>query len=276
MSSQEERKRLEHLFVRHRFTPNPLLDQHFLVNQSVVRRLVDIAEVGKDEVVADVGAGLGDISLELARRGCSVWAVEKDARLVSILRKVAQHPLIKIVHGDFLRIKLPNYDKVVANPPFAIVEAILTKMIRLPHPVDMTLILPEPLANRLSAPAGSVRETLLSLKSRLMYVVETRDRVGRSNFFPETEHDAYIVRLKPKEPVGEELLTLEFLRQRDKKTRNALREALQKTMHLTRRQARSITKSRLRRQLLEKRVGRLTLEEVKLVRELLAHTCAAG
>ncbi|MDJ0270574.1 MAG: methyltransferase [Aigarchaeota archaeon] len=267
----DERERLRKIFAKHGFVPNPLLDQHFLLSSDVASRLVEVADVGRSDVVLDLGAGHGNITLAASRRAGKVLALEKDRRLIPILREnVATCDNVVVISADFLKAQLPHFSKLVSNPPYSLAEALLNRLIRR-GVAGASLLFPEPLARRLTAKPGSQEETLLTYKVRLAYDVVLHERVRRYHFYPETEHDAVIVALKPASPSYTSRFMLSFLRQTDKKTRNALRNTLQQVKGLSKREAtRAVELSPLDDSILQRWVARLSLKQIRVIEETFA------
>ena len=110
------------------------LGQHFLVNESVVERILSAAELEREDIIIEVGPGRGVLTRKLAERTARVIAVELDAGLVRLLkRELASSPNVNIVHADILETTpeellsgtgAPGY-KVVANLPYYITSPIL-------------------------------------------------------------------------------------------------------------------------------------------------------
>jgi 16S rRNA (adenine1518-N6/adenine1519-N6)-dimethyltransferase len=148
------------------------LDQHFLTSMDVVEKLVKAVNVVREDAVVDVGAGRGAITAALAERAGAVYAVESDRRLLPYLNAVAHiHPNVKVFHGNFLTLRLPHYTKVVANPPFSILEPMI--QMHIDRPLPMSLLTPANFAEKL---ASTTPNTLLAYVVQLVYrgeVVET-------------------------------------------------------------------------------------------------------
>lgn len=231
------------------------MDQHFLVDEDVARTLVAMAEVSSRDKVLEVGAGYGTITKYLAESAEKVYAVEKDGRLAHHLRGLARrYPNIEVIHGDFTSIRLEDFfSKVVANPPFQLVEHLITRVLLL-NQAPMALIIPQPLAARLTQRTS----TLLSLKTNLAYHVEVKKMLEPNVYSPPPKRKTSITLFKPKTMTATEEMMLEMFRQADKKTRNALRTALSRWM--PRREAeKTVELSPLTDRILERRVARLSL-----------------
>ena len=89
-------------------TPKKSLGQNFLINPHILERIVDAAEVSKDDIVLEVGPGTGNLTKELAKKAGKVIAIEKDRRLVNYLKnefsiKYATAKNVEIIEADILR-----------------------------------------------------------------------------------------------------------------------------------------------------------------------------
>lgn len=106
--------------------------QNHLRSRRLVGRLLEKSSVGPGDLVYDIGAGLGIISQEVARRGARVVAIEKDAGLYSRLkRRLGASRLIDTRHEDFLKHRLPlrGEYKVFASIPFSATADIVRKLL---------------------------------------------------------------------------------------------------------------------------------------------------
>lgn len=243
------------------------LDQHFLRTGEVVEKLVEAGRVCPEDVVVDIGAGEGVITAALALRAGAVYAAESDPRLIPCLRKIAdEHPNVKIFCGNFLKLRLPPYTKVVANPPFSILEPLVMKHVH--HPVPMSLLAPKRFSERMAAPKSS---TLLSYMARIAYIVEVTDTFPGEVLTPPYPGKLSILKLHVRKKSWDEQLFLEVFRRKGSKVRNALRNLLWR--YLPKRQAtRLVELSDIPDHLLGKRVSRMSLDDAvavhKFIREV--------
>jgi len=211
-------------------------DQHFMINKGEIRYIVDSADISKDDVVLEIGAGLGFLTEEIvSRKPKAVYAVEKDPELANFLkRKFRNESRVKVICRDVLEL-LPfkgKYTKVVANPPFSISSRILLGLLESEF-VSASMTFQYEFAERLVAKAGSSSYGSLSVLTSIKFDVTLLKRVNRSSFVPKPDVDAALVKLKVKEPTLEQrdwkMLSqmLPFLFERRKrKLSNALEDFL--------------------------------------------------
>ena len=106
----------------------PRYARHFLASAALADALVEEAEIGRDDLVLDLGAGRGKLTAPLARRARRVVAVELEPHAASVLRSA--FPAVEVVEGDLLACPLPREPfKVVANLPFHLANDVLRRLL---------------------------------------------------------------------------------------------------------------------------------------------------
>jgi len=247
------------------------LDQHFLISVEVVENLIQAAGVRREDVVVDVGAGRGAITAALAERAGAVYAVESDGRLLPYLHALSRtHPNVMVFHGNFLTLRLPPYTKIVANPPFSILEPMIQKHIH--RPVPMSLLTPERFAERIT---DTTPKTLLAYILQIVYRAEVVEVYAGDILDPAYPGKVSHLLLEPRKLGQTDQHMLEFMRQRASKVRNALRNMLWKNMH-KRDATRLVELSSLSEPTLNKRVARITLKEAQAIHGFINECLAKG
>ncbi|MDH5793789.1 MAG: methyltransferase, partial [Candidatus Bathyarchaeota archaeon] len=119
-------ERTKFLLRKYRIFPNKLLGQNFMVESSILQSMVNYASLNQNDVILDIGAGLGFLTRFLSNKCKSVLAVESDAQLVKILREQLKDlPSVEIIEGDVLKARIPQFNKVVSIPPYHISSRLL-------------------------------------------------------------------------------------------------------------------------------------------------------
>src|SRR6056297_1433615 len=105
--------------------------QNFLTSQTALNKLLNTADLEQEDHVLEVGPGLGTITKALAQEVGKVTAVERDTRLVKILKNTCDLPNVEIVNEDFLNFNLSSFKnyKVVSSLPFNAAVAIIRKIL---------------------------------------------------------------------------------------------------------------------------------------------------
>lgn len=208
-----------------------------MIESSIFNCMADYASLSRDDVVLDVGAGLGFLTRFLADRCTRVLAVESDSRLVKTLRdQLKDLSNVEIIKGNVLKISALHFDKVVSIPPYHISSPLLLWLFDKSFDRGV-LILQKEFANRLTASVGSENYGWLTVVTYYHAEVELLNDVPKWMFYPQPEVDSMIVRLKPKKPppfnlknkaLFKQLVQALFTR-RNRKVRNAVMHFLKRT-----------------------------------------------
>lgn len=205
-------------------TPKKVLGQHFMVDDKLLTKMVDYAELSKNDVVLEIGSGLGFLTALIAKRAKLVYAVELDHRMAEYLRaKFPESCEVKIIEGDFLELELNGFNKVVSNPPYAISTPMLLKLVEY-SPELMVLTLQEEFSRKLYAKPGSLSYGRLSVLVELNFEFELLERIPRSAFYPKSRVRSVMIRLrrKPNALTGEKIRAVKAVVDRAFSFRNRL------------------------------------------------------
>jgi 16S rRNA (adenine1518-N6/adenine1519-N6)-dimethyltransferase len=190
------------LLAAHDLRPDTDLGQHFLLDENLVEVAVREASVGPDDVVLEVGAGLGVLTLALARAAARVHAVEIDRRLAPALDEVVGGLAnVAVSYEDALRLPLeelrPPPTRLVANLPYAIATPlVLDSLWRLPEVTRWAVMVQRDVADRWLAPPGGRRYGAPSVLVQLSTRPTFRRPVGREVFAPRPRVDSALVALE--------------------------------------------------------------------------------
>jgi len=187
--------------------PRKSLGQNFLIDGNIVRKSIQLAGLGDDDTVVEIGPGLGTLTQGLLEKGCRVYAVEVDQRLSHYLRETifpSYSGRFHLREGDAVahpRADLPvgtRSWKIVANLPYAITSPWLDRVLEEPLPSDMVLMMQKEAADRITAQPGRKNFGAISIFTGLAYEKAGLHRVSRTCFFPAPGVDSLLLHLKRK------------------------------------------------------------------------------
>lgn len=192
MDFQEHLKRL---LENHCIHPRRRLGQNFMVDERVLRRVVEYANLEESDVVLEVGGGLGFLTGLLAEDAGRVITVEKDPRFAAFLReKFGGKEKIEIREGDFLKMYIAGYNKVVSNPPYLTISKIIFKL--LDGGFDLgVLTLQKEFAEKMTADRGCKGYGRLSVMTYVKAEVDLLESVPPSAFYPPPKVTSIITRI---------------------------------------------------------------------------------
>jgi 16S rRNA (adenine1518-N6/adenine1519-N6)-dimethyltransferase len=185
-------------------TPTKKLGQNFVIDPNTVRRIVTQAHVSDNDVVVEIGPGLGSLTLALLPKVAKVLAVEIDPILAGALPStIASHaPSLKnrltVINADAMRInELPaNPTHLVANLPYNVsVPVVLHFLQTFPSLQEILVMVQAEVADRMAAGPGSKIYGVPSVKMAWYGDVSKAGSVGRNVFWPAPNVDSGLVRL---------------------------------------------------------------------------------
>ena len=178
--------------------PSKRLGQNFLLDDSVLKRAVQAADLSEKDTVLEIGPGLGNLTEELLRTGARVVAVEQDLEFCKFLeRRFGDR--VKLVRADAVKAFLPQFNKVVSNLPYQISSPITFKLLDAGFDVAV-LMLQREFAERMTAEHGTADYGRLSVGVYYRSECEILFNVSRAAFWPQPKVDSCVVKLVPRKP----------------------------------------------------------------------------
>jgi 16S rRNA (adenine1518-N6/adenine1519-N6)-dimethyltransferase len=182
--------------------PTKSLGQNFLQDEDVVRRMVDALEVSVDDVVIEVGPGLGILTIALLNQGARVTAIEIDPQLVAYMREKVRSPRLTVIEADALNVSIGSLLSsssdylFAANLPYSSAPAIVRRFLECePAPKRMAIMVQREVAERMSASPGrmSVLSIAMQIHARARIVFD----VPPEAFIPMPKVTSSVVMLEP-------------------------------------------------------------------------------
>lgn len=221
------------------------LGQNFLENPATADKIAETAAAGPDDVVVEIGAGLGALTVPLARRAGRVIAIETDRRLIDLLRaELLAHRLanVTVAPADVLSVDLAQWRPsdggrliVVGNLPYNISSQIIVRLIAARRNVDRAVIMiQKELADRLTSAPGNKAYGRLTVMLAYCAVVRHAFTIGAAQFHPRPKVDSSVIEIRFADPVphpaADEAVLFRVIKaafgQRRKTLRNALKGGL--------------------------------------------------
>ena len=210
------------ILKKYDFTFQKKFGQNFLIDTHVLEKIVGAADIGKDDLVLEIGPGIGTVTQYLCEAARQVIAVEIDRKLIKILKDtLSAYDNVEVINEDILKVDIAKLVdeknegkpiKVVSNLPYYITTPIIMTLLEKRVPVtDMTLMMQEEVARRMQAAPGNKDYGALSLAVQYYSVPYIAAFVPQNCFMPRPNVGSAVVNLKchekpPVEVMDEELM----------------------------------------------------------------------
>ena len=235
------------ILKKYDFTFQKKFGQNFLIDTHVLEKIVDAASIGKDDLVLEIGPGIGTVTQYLCEAARQVIAVEIDRKLIKILRDtLSAYDNVEVINEDILKVDIAalveeknggKSIKVVSNLPYYITTPIIMTLLEKRVPVtDMTLMMQEEVARRMQAVPGNKDYGALSLAVQYYSVPYIAAFVPQNCFMPRPNVGSAVVNLKcHKEPpvkVKDEELMFKLIKASFAQRRKTLQNGLTNSAEL--------------------------------------------
>jgi 16S rRNA (adenine1518-N6/adenine1519-N6)-dimethyltransferase len=192
--------------------PNKTLGQNFLIDKNITKKTINLSKASQNDVVLEIGPGLGSLTQELINIVKKIYAIEIDHRLYRYLaNEFSIYDNIEIIHSDILKIDLPTHNKVISNIPYTITGPILEKIFfRINSPIGV-LIIEKSIADRLFLTSTYKKFSRISISVNSFMNPVQKSPIPRKSFWPIPKIDLSLVKLIPKENVNSFLLENEAI-----------------------------------------------------------------
>ena len=230
-TSKSLSKTTKDILNQHGIKLNKNLGQNYLIDKNKRDQIINFGNITKEDVVLEIGTGIGTLTIELAKKAQKVIAIEQDAKICGILAKRLKDDTInnvELINDDALKVDFPKFNKIISNLPYQISSPITFKF--LDYNFDSAVLMyQKEFADRMNGKVGTKNYSRLSAMLYFKCNVDKLTDVSCESFIPKPQIDSTVVCLTPKETklTDEEFKTYSkftkaLFQHRNKKIRNAL------------------------------------------------------
>ena len=197
------------IMKKYKIKANKSLGQNFLINQNVVDRIVESSNISKEDLVIEIGPGLGTLTKELLEKAGKVISIELDKKMIKILQdRFSLYDNFEIIHEDVLKVRLNKIikeekekngfktAKIVANLPYYITTPIIMKLLEDRLDLEsITVMVQKEVADRLIAIPGEKETGAITYSVYYYATSEGILEVPNDSFIPEPEVNSKVIKL---------------------------------------------------------------------------------
>lgn len=203
MNKREVQLVLKQLHIQ----PSKQLGQNFLIDNNIAERIISISEISQSDIILEIGPGLGAITDELIELAKKIYAIEIDHRLCLYLDdKFSIYDNIEIIHGDVLKIEIPNHNKVISNIPYTITGPIFEKIFFNINSPTGILTIEKSIADRISLSGDYKNFSRISVGVNAFMKLISKSNISRKTFYPIPRIPLSLIKLTPKDKINPFLL----------------------------------------------------------------------
>ena len=230
-NSQSLSKITKNILNQHGIKLNKNLGQNYLIDKNKRDQIINFGNIDENDVILEIGTGIGTLTIELAKKAKKVIAIEQDKKIYEILAgRLKEEKLdnVELINDDALNVEFPKFNKIISNLPYQISSPITFKFLN--YDFDLAILMyQKEFAERMNGEVGTKNYSRLSAMLYFKCDVEKLTDVSSESFLPKPEIDSTVVRLTPKEnKISDEdfkvysNFTKALFQHRNKKIRNAL------------------------------------------------------
>ena len=205
MATLGNRKNTSEIIHKYQFDFRKKFGQNFLIDNSILDKIIEAADITREDCVLEIGPGIGTMTQRLAEEAGEVVAVEIDKNLIPILDETLEgYDNVTVLNEDILKVDIAGIVaqhggkpiKVVANLPYYITTPIIMSLFESHVPMQsVTVMVQKEVADRMRVGPGTKEYGALSLAVQYYAKPEIITRVPASCFMPRPNVDSTVIRL---------------------------------------------------------------------------------
>jgi 16S rRNA (adenine1518-N6/adenine1519-N6)-dimethyltransferase len=196
------------LLKKHNFKISKNLGQNFLIDKNIIEKIVEGAGIGKDDLVIEIGPGIGALTEAAAARADKVIGIEIDRNLTPVLTEaLSGYENIEIINGDILKVNIDELIKrtgkkagevkIIGNLPYYITTPVIMKILEDKAQAEsLTVMVQREVADRIKAGPGTKKYGAITAAINYYCEVEHVIDVSREVFMPKPNVDSAVIRLR--------------------------------------------------------------------------------
>ncbi|MFH0852068.1 MAG: 16S rRNA (adenine(1518)-N(6)/adenine(1519)-N(6))-dimethyltransferase RsmA [bacterium] len=221
---------IKEILSRYSAAPSKRFGQNFLINPGVLKKIIEAAALDRGDIVLEIGPGIGTLTQELAKYAKKVIAIEKDRKMVEILKEtLVDFKNVEIIEGDILKFPISSLFvipakagiqtgsprikygaslvkpgmtkldyKVIANLPYYITSPVIRKFLEADaKPNEMVLMVQKEVAQRICAKPPDM--SLLAVSVQFYAEPKIISYVSKGSFWPSPKVDSAIIKISPRD-----------------------------------------------------------------------------
>lgn len=198
----------ETMFIlnKYKISASKSLGQNFLINDEVIEKIINSANISNEDLIIEIGPGLGTLTKRLLEKAKKVIAIELDKRMITILaERFSLYDNFELINNDILKVNLKEIIqkeegiknvKVVANLPYYITTPIIMKLLEDRLNIEsITVMVQKEVAKRLTAEPGNKGAGAITYAVNYYCIPEEITLVPNSSFIPEPEVESEVIKL---------------------------------------------------------------------------------
>lgn len=275
-------KETKMILKKYDITLNHKLGQNFLIDESKRNQIIEFGKINSNDTVLEIGPGIGTLSLEIAKKAKKLICIEKDQKVIKILKdRINKNSIdnIELINEDALKVDFPKFNKVVSNLPYQISSPITFKLLEYSFDLGV-LMYQQEFALRMLSKVGEKNYSRLSAMLNFKVDVKLLTKVPSECFIPKPKVNSAVVELIPNNKVNDENLFKNYekvckalFQHKNKKAENSIINSRHEIGYNNKKQLKSdiesLNSDRLNF-LLEKRVINLNPDEILEITKILS------
>ena len=194
----------QEIVKKYNFRFSKSLGQNFLIDETILTDIVEGAEVQKDDLIIEIGPGVGSLTVKLLEKAKKVVSIELDSDLIPILQaELGDEPNFELIHNDALKIDFKEIIgeeksvKLVANLPYYVTTPIILRLLKEEYEFkSLTIMIQKEVAERINASPNCKEYGALSLLVQYYCDTEIIRVVSPASFIPRPKVSSMVIKLK--------------------------------------------------------------------------------